>query len=198
MHTSMHTLKIILASSSPYRRELLTRLKLSFEVIIPEVDETPEAGENPQDLVLRLAVLKARTVAAQQPDALVIGSDQVAVYNNMVVGKPNDHEQAVQQLRQASGKQITLYTGLALINSDSGQTQTAVVPYSVHFRRLSNSQIENYLLREQPYQCTGSVKSEGLGIALLDRFEGEDPNALIGLPLIRLVRMLENEGVKIL
>jgi septum formation protein len=194
----MHTLKIILASSSPYRRELLTRLKLSFEVIIPEVDETPEAGENPQDLVLRLAVLKARTVAAQQPDALVIGSDQVAVYNNMVVGKPNDHEQAVQQLRQASGKQITLYTGLALINSDSGQTQTAVVPYSVHFRRLSNSQIENYLLREQPYQCTGSVKSEGLGIALLDRFEGEDPNALIGLPLIRLVRMLENEGVKIL
>ena len=188
-------MKLILASSSPYRRELLQRLGIPFEVIAPDVDETPAPGETPQALVERLAIAKARAVAGQRPDALVVGSDQVAVYDGTIVGKPLTHERAVEQLRRASGKTVTLYTGLALINGASGRTQNEVVPFQVTFRRLSDAQIENYLRKEQPYHCAGSVKSEGLGIALLERFEGDDPNTLIGLPLIRLVRMLELEGL---
>jgi septum formation protein len=191
-------MKLILASSSPYRRELLARLQIPFEVIPPEVDETPRAGEAPEKLVERLAIEKAQKVAAQRPDALVIGSDQVAVYNGCIVGKPHSHDNAVRQLRSAAGKTVTLYTGLALVNAARARVQCEVVPYRVVFRALSEAQIESYLRKEQPYSCAGSVRSEGLGIALLERFEGEDPNTLIGLPLIRLVRMLENEGIKII
>ena len=191
-------MKLILASSSPYRRELLARLKIPFEVISPEIDETPLPDETPQALVERLAIAKAQAVAATQSDALVIGSDQVAVHDGVIVGKPKDHDHAVEQLRSASGQTITLYTGLALINGASGKVQSETVPYRVTFRALSDAQIENYLRKEQPYGCAGAVKSEGLGIVLLERFEGDDPNTLIGLPLIRLVRMLENEGVEII
>ena len=191
-------LKLILASSSPYRRELLERLKIPFEVIAPEVDETPHPGETPEKLVERLAIEKARKVAGQKPGALVIGSDQVAVYGGNIVGKPHSHDNAVEQLRSASGRTVTLYTGLALVNADTQHIQCEVIPYRVTFRALTDVQIESYLRQEQPYSCAGSVKSEGLGIALLEKFAGDDPSALIGLPLIRLVRMLENEGVRII
>ena len=191
-------LKLILASSSPYRRELLERLKIPFEVMAPEVDETPRPGETPEKLVERLAIEKARKITGQKAGTLVIGSDQVAVYNGSIVGKPHNHDKAVEQLRSASGKTVTLYTGLALVNADTGRVQHEVIPYRVTFRALTDAQIESYLRKEQPYSCAGSVKSEGLGIALLEKFEGDDPNTLIGLPLIRLVRMLENEGVKII
>jgi septum formation protein len=191
-------MKLILASSSPYRRELLERLKIPFEIVPPEVDETPRPGETPAQLVERLSVEKARKIAASERDALVIGSDQVAVYNDKIVGKPHSHDRAVAQLREASGRTVTLYTGLALVDGASGRTQVEVIPFRVTFRPLTDEQIESYLRKEQPYSCAGSVKSEGLGIALLERFAGEDPNTLIGLPLIRLVRMLENEGIKII
>ncbi len=191
-------MQLILASSSPFRRELLERLHIPFEVIAPEVDETPRPGETPSALVKRLAMEKAGKIAEQMPGALVIGSDQVAVYNGSIVGKPHSHDNAVQQLRAASGKTVMLYTGLALINTDSWRVQCEVIPYRVAFRPLTDAQIESYLRKEQPYSCAGSVRSEGLGIALLEKFEGDDPNTLIGLPLIRLVRMLENEGVQII
>ncbi len=190
--------KLILASSSPYRRELLERLKIPFEVIAPEVDEAPRPGETPEKMVERLAIEKAQKIAGKAPGALVIGSDQVAVYDGKIVGKPHSHDKALKQLRTASGKTVTLYTGLALVNADTRRVQCEVIPYRVTFRRLDERQIESYLRQEQPYSCAGSVKSEGLGIALLERFEGDDPNALIGLPLIRLVRMLENEGIKVI
>ena len=191
-------MKLILASSSPYRRELLERLKIPFEVIAPEVDETPRPGETPAALVERLSIEKARKIAMQKPGSLVIGSDQVAVYNGKIVGKPHSHDRAVQQLREASGRTVVLYTGLALVHADTQRVQCEVIPYRVTFRKLTDAQIESYLHKEQPYSCAGSVKSEGLGIALLEKFEGDDPNTLIGLPLIRLVRMLENEGIKII
>lgn len=188
---------LILASSSPFRRELLARLGLPFEVIAPNVDETPHAGETPAKLVERLSIAKARAVGVERPETLVIGSDQVAVYGDMVASKPGSHDEAVKQLRAASGKRITLYTGLALLNVGSGRLQSEVIPFHVHFRKLTDAQIDSYLRKEQPYNCAGSVKSEGLGIALIERFEGDDPNALIGLPLIRLIRMLEREGIAI-
>jgi septum formation protein len=190
--------KLILASSSPYRRELLARLKIPFEVILSELDETPHANETPQALVERLSIEKAQAVAAGRRGALVIGSDQVAVYDGKIVGKPHNHDRAVEQLRMAAGRTVTLYTGLALVNTDSGRVQCEVIPYRVVFRPLTDEQIESYLRSEKPYSCAGSVKSEGLGIALLERFEGDDPNTLIGLPLIRLVRMLENEGMRVI
>ncbi|MFP5348516.1 MAG: Maf family protein [Gammaproteobacteria bacterium] len=191
-------MRLVLASSSPYRRELLSRLKLPFETIVPDIDEASRPDETPQALVERLAVAKARAVAARTPDALVIGSDQVAVYDGAIVGKPHTHENAVRQLRSAAGKTVMLYTGLALVNAATGRVQSEVVPFGVTFRPLTEAQIENYLRKEQPYGCAGSVRSEGLGIALLERFDGDDPNTLIGLPLIRLVRMLEREGVALL
>ena len=191
-------MKLILASSSPFRRELLERLKIPFEVMAPEIDETPFPGETPEKLVERLSIEKARAIAVLHPGALVIGSDQVAVYDGAIVGKPHSHDKAVQQLRAASGKTVTLYTGLALINNDSRRVQCEVIPYRVTFRELTDAQIESYLRKEQPYSCAGSVRSEGLGIALLEKFAGDDPNTLIGLPLIRLVRMLENEGIQII
>jgi septum formation protein len=188
---------LILASSSPFRRVLLERLMLPFSVEAPEIDESARNGETPEQLVRRLSIEKAQAIATRHSDALVVGSDQVAVHDGLVVGKPRDHAHAVEQLRAASGRTVTLYTGLALINSRTGTIQVEVIPYSVRFRAISDEQIERYLRKEQPYACAGSLRADGLGIALLERFEGEDPNALIGLPLIRLVRMLEAEGVQL-
>lgn len=190
--------RLVLASSSPFRRELLARLMIPFEVVVPDVDETPRPAESPPVLVERLAIAKAQAVAAKHPQSLVIGSDQVAVHDGEIVGKPHTHERAVAQLQAASGKTVMLYTGLALVNSKTGRVQSEVVPFRVLFRPLTLDQIENYLRKEQPYHCAGSVKSEGLGVALLERFEGEDPATLIGLPLIRLIRMLEQEGLQII
>lgn len=190
--------ELILGSTSVYRRELLQRLKIPFRVEAPDIDETPLKNETPQHLVERLAVEKARSVADKNPGSLVIGSDQVAVHGGKIVGKPHTHDRAMQQLREANGQEIMLYTGLSLVNADTGEAQTEVIPFQVVFRKLSEQQLESYLHKEQPYHCAGSVKSEGLGIALLERFEGEDPNTLIGLPLIRLIRMLENFGINVI
>lgn len=191
-------MKLILASSSVYRKELLSRLQLPFEIQVPDIDESPGKDEAPPDLVVRLATEKAKAVANRVDNALVIGCDQVAVHGGVIVGKPKDHDHAVQQLKTASGTSVMLYTGLALINSSTSQVQSEVVPYKVKFRKLTDEQIENYLQKEQPYHCAGSVKSEGLGIALLEKFAGDDPNTLIGLPLIRLIKMLEREGMTVI
>ncbi len=169
---------------------------IPFSVSIPDIDETPRSGETPEQLVERLAVGKARTVSARHAGSVVIGSDQVAVHAGAIVGKPGNHAQAVQQLRDASGKHIMLYTGLALIDT-SGRVQSDVIPYSVKFRNLDDACIERYLRKERPYGCSGSLRADGLGIALLERFSGDDPTALIGLPLVRLVRMLEDAGVTV-
>lgn len=194
----MSTTTLILASSSPYRQELLQRLQIPFSIDEPDIDETAIDGEPPAALVERLAIAKARAVAKKHKNALIIGADQIAVHGNQIAGKPHTHDNAVKQLRKASGQKIVLYTGLALFNSASNKLQSKVIPYYVQFRELSDEQIETYLRKEKPYKCAGSVKSEGLGIALLERFEGDDPNTLIGLPLIALIRMLEQEGIKVI
>jgi len=188
---------LVLGSTSPFRRMLLERLGLPFTTAAPEVDETRLPGESPRQLVTRLARAKAEAVAAAHPGALVIGSDQVACIDDQVVGKPGNRERAIDQLTAASGRRVTFYTGLCLCNARTGSCQVACEPFHVHFRRLSREQIERYLDAEAPYDCAGSFKSEGLGIALFERLEGDDPNALIGLPLIRLVRMLDREGVRL-
>ena len=189
--------RLVLASSSPFRKMLLERLKVPFEVANPDIDESPIAGESPIELVKRLAIEKAKAVASVYTNSLIIGSDQVAVHDDTIVGKPLTHDRAVSQLREASGKEIRLYTGLCLINTATRSVQSDVVPYTVHFKTLSEEVIEAYLRKEKPYNCAGSVRAEGLGVALLSRFEGDDPNALIGLPLIRLVTMLEKEGYQL-
>ena len=191
-------LPLILASTSPYRRSLLERLGLGFSVCSPEVDETPRPGETPTALVRRLSEAKARAGAAQAGPGLVIGSDQVAVVGNEVLGKPGNAERACGQLERLSGQRVVFLTGLCLFNSVEDRLQLDVVPFSVVFRHLSSTQIEDYVRREKPFNCAGSFKSEGLGIALFERMEGDDPTALIGLPLIRLVGMLETEGVTVL
>ncbi|HUW97495.1 MAG TPA: nucleoside triphosphate pyrophosphatase [Acidiferrobacter sp.] len=190
--------RLVLASGSSYRRELMARLGVPFEAITSHVDESPLPGEAPEALTLRLALAKAEAVRAQAPDALIIGSDQVAVYDGEVVGKSGGFAEAARQLRRISGKTAVLYTGLALVNAATGHTQTAVAPFRVTFRVLSDERIRRYLNKEQPYDCAGSVKSEGLGIALFDHFDGDDPTTLIGLPLMRLTRMLENEGFEVI
>jgi septum formation protein len=190
--------RLILASTSPFRRELLTRLGLPFATRSPEVDETRLPGEDAPRLVIRLAEWKARRVAEREPNALVIGSDQAAVLEGEIIGKPGNHQRAVEQLQRASGRVVTFYTGLCLLDSASGFRQVAVEPFRVAFRVLTGEMIEHYLQREQPYQCAGSFKSEGLGIALFERLEGDDPTGLIGLPLIRLTRMLEAAGIAVL
>ena len=190
--------QLVLASTSPYRKTLLERLGLDFATARPETDETPRPAESAEALVKRLAEAKARAVADQFPAALIIGSDQVAMLGEQILGKPGNHEKARQQLLAASGKRVTFMTGLCLLNSANGEAQVECVAYSVVFRRLSEAQIEAYLRREQPYDCAGSFKSEGLGIALFERLEGDDPNALVGLPLIRLITMLERQGVEVL
>jgi MAF protein len=191
-------MNLVLASTSVYRKELLNRLGLPFITAAPDINESPHQDESPQRLVARLAEAKARAVAAQYPDALIIGSDQVATVEERILGKPGDYDRAVAQLRLASGKRLRFLTGLCLLNARSGAAQVDVIPYIVVFRALSDAQIENYLNREQPYHCAGSFKSEALGIALCERFEGEDPNALIGLPLIRLIDMLHREGIDLI
>jgi len=186
---------LVLASTSPFRRALLERLGLPFTTAAPEVDETRRPEEPPQVLVLRLAESKARAVAPEHPGALIIGSDQVACIDGQVIGKPGGRDAASAQLQRASGKTLMFHTGLCLLNSATGRAQTLVEPFQVHFRPLTLERINGYLDREQPYNCAGSFKSEGLGIALFERLEGEDPSALIGLPLIRLVTLLESEGL---
>lgn len=190
--------KLILASTSPYRRELLGRLGLPFEVANPQTEESTLFGETPETMALRLSEAKARAVAEAYPDALIIGSDQVATVDGKIYGKPGTHERAVAQLQALSGKTVNFFTGLCLFNSRTGEADVRGVPTLVTFRKLSDSEIENYLRREPAYNCAGSAKSEGLGIALLSSMTGEDPNALVGLPLIALCDMLRHQGVGVL
>lgn len=190
--------QLILGSSSPFRAALLDKLGLEFIQVSPAIDETPNAGETPAKLVERLSQSKAREIARSYPDALIIGSDQVAVINNKILGKPGDHETALKQLKEASGRKVTFLTGLSLLNARQDHIQSVVEPFTVYFRDLSDEQIDFYLKKEQPYQCAGSFKSEGFGISLFSKLEGDDPNALIGLPLIRLVEMLQNENIDVL
>ena len=190
-------LPLVLASTSPFRRSLLARIGLPFDTASPEVDESAQPGESPQQLVQRLAALKAKAVAPSHPDSLIIGSDQVACLDGRIIGKPGKRENAIAQLADASGRAVTFYTGLCLYNSRSRAEQVLCEPFTVHFRQLSREQIEHYVDKERPFGCAGSFKSEGLGIVLFERLEGDDPNALIGLPLIRLVDLLANEGVSL-
>lgn len=187
--------RIVLASTSRYRRELLARLGLPFEIAAPDVDETPHAGESPSRTALRLAEMKARAVANDFPDNLIIGSDQVLMLGNEQLGKPGNFDNAFAQLKKMQGKAMVFHTALCLLNSRSGNLQLRDVPTTIHLRKLSDAQIESYLRKEQPYDCAGSARSEGLGIALIARYETADPNALIGLPLIALTEILANEGV---
>lgn len=189
------TKRLLLASSSPYRKALLERLTLPFTTASPDIDETPLPGESAEDLALRLAENKARALAARHPDHWIIGSDQVACLpDGTLLHKPGDHAQAVQQLQQSSGHRVVFLTGLCLLDTDSGECQRICEPFTAHFRTLSTEEIESYLEREQPYDCAGSFKMEGLGITLFDRLEGRDPNSLVGLPLIALNGMLRNWG----
>ena len=189
--------KIVLASTSAFRQEILRKLNIDFDTCAPDVNEQRLGNETPQQLVSRLAEAKAKAVSKQYPNALIIGSDQVAVLENKIMGKPLNHEKAKQQLARASGKKVTFFTGLCLYNSSTRNTQVRCVPFHVYFRQLTDEQIENYLQSDKPYNCAGSFKSEGLGISLFEKLDGEDPNTLIGLPLIELIRLLANEGVNI-
>ncbi len=191
-------MQLVLASTSPYRRTLLERLGLPFETASPDINESPLEHETPTALVTRLSETKARAMTARFSDALIIGSDQVAVLNDQILGKPGNHEKAIQQLRAASGRRVNFLTGLCLLNGKTGNCHLAVVPFSVVFRSLSDTQIEQYVLRDKPYQCAGSFRSEGLGISLFEKMEGNDPSALIGLPLIELTTLLAKEGMDIL
>ncbi|MGM0767234.1 MAG: Maf family protein [Pseudomonadota bacterium] len=187
---------LLLASSSPYRRSLLQRLALPFTTASPDIDESAEAGESAHHLATRLAREKARVLAADYPGHWIIGSDQVACLpDGTILNKPGSHEQAVQQLVRSSGQHVSFLTGLALMDSDTGAVQSHCEPFEVHFRTLTTEDIEHYLKREQPYDCAGSFKMEGLGIALFESLHGRDPNSLIGLPLIALVDMLHNWGL---
>lgn len=188
--------KLLLASSSPYRRQLLERLGLAFTTASPDIDESPRPHETPADLALRLAESKAQALAPSSAQALlIIGSDQVASLDGEPLGKPGDHERATQQLRAASGREVTFYTGLSLYDARTGQRQSRCEIFRVLFRALSDSQIDSYLKKETPYDCAGAFKMEGLGIRLFKRLEGDDPNTLIGLPLIALTDLLLEAGV---
>jgi septum formation protein len=181
---------LILASTSRYRRELLARLRLPFDVVSPEVDETPRPGESPAALAARLAQAKAAAVAALHPHAVVIGSDQVAELDGQPIGKPGTHERAVQQLRSMRGRSVVFHTAVAVQRAATGYAGAALAPVTVRFRSLSDAEIEHYLRAEQPYDCAGSAKCETLGIALLEAIESDDPTALVGLPLIRTCKLL--------
>ncbi len=189
---------VVLASTSRYRRALLERLGLPFDVAAPNVDETPRANETPSATAIRLALAKARAVAARLSHALVIGSDQIADLDGTPVGKPGDHARAVAQLRALSGRTVVFHTSVALCDSDSGRCRSELVDVTSTFRRLSDAEIDAYLRRETPYDCAGAVKSEGLGIALFERIESDDPTALVGLPLIAVVELLRAEGESVL
>ncbi len=193
----MTNYQLVLASTSPFRQQLLSKLAIPFITAQPDCDETPLGNETPQNLVMRLAQEKARSCKLDKP-SLVIGSDQVCVIDGKIVGKPHTTEKAIEQLLSQSGKAITFYTGLALFNTETAETQVVCEPFIVHFRELNETMVKNYVEKEQPLNCAGSFKSEGLGIALFEKLEGDDPNSLVGLPLIRLIQLLENEKFKVL
>lgn len=197
MTTQQHP-PLYLASTSVYRRALLQKLTTQFSCVKPEVDESPLPDETAQALVNRLALAKANAVAATLSDGLVIGSDQVAVFQGEILGKPHTVANAEAQLKRFSGQAVTFLTGLAVVNAATGKVRQAIEPFVVHFRDLSTAEIRHYVAREQPLDCAGSFKSEGLGIALFDKLQGDDPNSLIGLPLIRLLAMLRDEGLNLL
>ena len=186
---------LILASTSRYRHELLSRLRLPFEVLAPEVDESALSGETPAALAQRLALSKARAVAGRRPEAVVIGSDQVAELDGQALGKPGTHERAVQQLRRMRGRKVLFHTAVAVLRAESGFEQSALSSVAVSFRALGDDEIEDYLRTEQPYDCAGSAKCETLGIALLERIDSDDPTALVGLPLIRTCELLRRAGI---
>jgi septum formation protein len=189
---------LLLGSSSRYRRDLLSRLQLPFAVEVPDVDETPLREERPRDLALRLALAKAQSIAAKFPHAVVIGSDQVADLGGEPLGKPGNHERAVAQLRRMRGQMVVFQTAVAVVCAETGFEQLELAPVKVKFRKLSDAEIESYLRAEQPYDCAGSARSEGLGISLLEAIDSDDPTALVGLPLIRTCRMLRAAGLKLL
>lgn len=192
-----HTPALVLASSSPYRRELLARLQIPFEWRAPDIDESPLPSESPAQTALRLAQRKAEAVADVFPNALVIGSDQVAEREGQAISKPDSHQAAVEQLTWASGRCLDFHTGLSVLDTRTGQGQTRLVTVTVHYRILSSAQIERYLLKDKPYDCAGSGRIETLGIALVERVESSDPTALIGLPLIALITLLQGFGLAI-
>lgn len=187
-------MKLLLASGSPYRRELLARLRIPFDCVSPDIDETPSAGESPQDYVLRLACEKAQALTEQYPQHWIIGSDQTCVLNQQICGKPGNYDNAVAQLQRANGRRVSFYTGLCLLNSASGEYYSLTEPFHVYFRNLSHAEIERYVELEQPYDCAGSFKMEGLGINLFEKLEGRDSNSLIGLPLIGLLDLMRKAG----
>lgn len=189
---------LVLGSTSPFRKTILEKLQLPFHCAKPDIDETEKEDESPQALVERLAIEKAKAVRSQYPNALIIGSDQVAVCEGEILGKPHNFNNAVVQLSKFSGKSITFYTGLCVYDSEQDKAIALVEPFTVHFNQLSQEDIANYLNAEQPYNCAGSFKSEGLGICLFSKLEGDDPNTLIGLPLIRLVGLLKQHGIDVL
>ncbi len=189
---------LVLASTSPFRRELLQKLNIPFQCAKPNIDEAPKEGETSLQLVERLAVEKAQAVSAQFENALIIGSDQVALCDGEILGKPHNFENAVKQLEKFSQKVVTFYTGLCVYNTETKQTLSLVEPFYVHFKALSATDITHYLHAEQPYNCAGSFKSEGLGICLFEKLSGDDPNTLIGLPLIKLVALLKKQGLDVL
>ncbi len=194
MNTGSTSLPIILASTSPFRRELLDRLNLPFETATPDIDESRRENETAEALVRRLSESKARAIGDSRP-GLIIGSDQVATVDGEILGKPGTHQRAMEQLRRLSGRSVVFLTGLCLLNSVTDELQLDVIPFRVQFRELQDAQIVRYLQHDQPYNCAGSFKSEGLGITLFERLEGDDPTALIGLPLIRLTAMLTRAGI---
>jgi septum formation protein len=187
--------KLILGSTSPFRKALLQRFNLEFDTDKPEIDETPLANETPEDYVLRLSLEKAKVVARRHPNALIIGSDQCSILGGNIRGKPGDHQSAVIQLTESSGQRVSFLSGLCLYDSNDDSYQLDLVPFHVDFRDLNKKEIESYLLAEQPYNCAGSFKSEGLGITLFKQLQGSDPTALVGLPLIRLSEMLRKKGI---
>ncbi|MBG9387896.1 Maf family nucleotide pyrophosphatase [Caenimonas aquaedulcis] len=189
--------RLVLGSTSRYRRELMERLRIPFDVAAPDVDETPRPGERPDELARRLALAKARAVAAMHPGAIVIGSDQVCDFDGEPLGKPGTHDNAVIQLRRMRGRAVVFQTAVAVVCTDAGFEAVELAPVKVRFRELSDEEIENYLRLDQPYDCAGSARSEGLGIAVVDAIESDDPTALIGLPLIRTCRMIRAAGVKV-
>lgn len=194
----MTTLPLVLASSSPYRRDLLNKLRLPFTTASPDIDETPHFNEAPEQLAMRLSADKARALRKAFPQHLIIGSDQVALLGGRQLHKPGGFEEAVIQLESSAGRSLCFYTGVSILNSQSGRQLNAIDVCRVHIRKLTRHQIEDYVRREQPYNCVGAFKSEGLGISLIKAFEGQDPNALVGLPLIQLIDLLQRFGVKVL
>lgn len=189
---------LVLGSTSVFRKTILEKLQLPFNCAKPDIDESAQQGEPPQALVKRLAIEKARAVRAEYPNAIIIGSDQVAVCEGEILGKPHNFDNGVIQLTKFSGKSITFYTGLCVYDSENDKAVALVEPFIVHFNHLSQDEIGNYLKAEQPYNCAGSFKSEGLGICLFNKLEGDDPNTLIGLPLIKLVALLKQQGIDVL